>query len=120
MPRFIKTKNVNETAVKTKVKRGDQVLVITGKDKGRRGKVVSVDSKAMKCIIEGINEYKKHVKSQPGGQPGGIITVAMPVHLSNVMVIDKTTNKPTRVGRRHVGDRWLRYAKVSDQLIDSE
>ncbi len=120
MARFIKTKNVNETVVKTKVKKGDEVVVLTGKEKGRRGKVVSVDSKKMKCIVEGLNEYKKHVKSQPGGQPGGIITVAMPIHLSNLMVIDKTTGKPSRVGRRRVGDRWLRYAKVSDQLIDSE
>ncbi|MCB1186753.1 50S ribosomal protein L24 [bacterium] len=120
MPRFIRTKNVNEHAVKTKVKRGDEVVVLAGKEKGRRGKVVSVDSKTMKCIVEGLNEYKKHVKSQPGGQPGGIITIAMPIHLSNVMVIDKTTGKPTRVGRRWVNDRWLRYAKVSDQLIDSE
>jgi large subunit ribosomal protein L24 len=105
-----------------KVKKGDEVLVLTGKDKGRRGKVASVDPKADKVVLEGINEYKKHQK--PGGttrqQVGGIVTVAMPLHISNVMVIDKATNKPTRVGRREVRGKNLRYAKRSGQLIDSE
>jgi large subunit ribosomal protein L24 len=111
---------------KPKVKKGDEVLVICGKDRGRRGKVNSVDGKKQTCIIEKINEYKKHQKPQNsmGGRgrqmAGGIITVSMPVHLSNVMVVDKTTNKPTRVGRRQVGDKSLRYAKISGQLIDAE
>ena len=110
----------NHGNAKPKVKKGDEVLVIAGKDKGRRGKVVSVDAKAWKCIVESVNEYKKHQKPSQQNQAGGIITVAMPIHLSNVMVIDKTTNKPTRVGRKEVSGRHLRYAKVSDQLIDSE
>lgn len=105
---------------KAKVKKGDQVLVLAGKDKGRRGKVVSVDAKSGKCIVEGINEYKKHQKPSQKKPQGGIITVAMPLHISNVMVIDKSTNRPTRVGRRDVGGKSLRYAKASDQLIDSE
>jgi large subunit ribosomal protein L24 len=110
---------------KPKVKKGDEVLVICGKDRGRRGKVNSVDGKKQTCIIEKINEYKKHQKPQRAMNTrtpisGGIITVSMPVHLSNVMVVDKTTNKPTRVGRRQVGDKSLRYAKISGQLIDAE
>jgi large subunit ribosomal protein L24 len=111
-----------EEIKKPKVKKGDEVLVICGKDRGRRGKVNSVNGKKQTCIIEKINEYKKHQK--PKGttrqMAGGIITVSMPVHLSNVMVVDKTTNKPTRVGRRQVGDKALRYAKISGQLIDAE
>jgi large subunit ribosomal protein L24 len=105
---------------KPKVKKGDEVLVITGKDRGRRGKVISVDSKKYSCIIESINEYKKHEKPKGRGMQGGIITVAMPVHLSNVMVIDKSTNKPSRVGRKLVGDQMLRYAKRSGQLLDHQ
>jgi len=103
-----------------KVKKGDEVVVICGKDKGRRGKVVSVNSKEHTLIVEKINEYKKHQKPSQKNPQGGIISVAMPLHISNVMVVDKTTNKPTRVGRKEVGGKHLRYAKVSDQLIDSE
>ncbi|MBN2083040.1 50S ribosomal protein L24 [bacterium] len=105
---------------KAKVKRGDEVLVIAGKDKGRRGKVVSVDVKESTCIVEGINEYKKHQKPSQKKPQGGIITVAMPLNISNVMVVDKSTNRPTRVGRKEVKGKSLRYAKVSGQLIDSE
>lgn len=103
-----------------KIKKGDEILVITGKDKGRRGKVMSVNPKKHTCLVEKINEYKKHQKASQATPQGGIITIAMPIHMSNVMVIDKTTGKPTRVGRKQVGDKHLRYAKVSGQLIDSE
>ena len=97
---------------KLKVKKGDQVLVLAGKDKGRRGKVIEVRAKDNTCILEGLNEYKT--------PQGGIISVAMPIHVSNVMVIDKSSSKPTRVGRRLVTGKSLRYAKVSGELIDSE
>jgi large subunit ribosomal protein L24 len=115
-----------QRVLRPKVKKGDEVLVIAGKDRGRRGKVLDVDAKGGKVTVEKINEYKKHQK--PGAmnnvnrtpRAGGIITVTMPVHISNVMVIDKSTNKPTRVGRREVGDKSLRYAKASGQLIDAE
>lgn len=113
-------KKVEKEIQKPKVKKGDEVVVITGKDSGRRGKVVSVNAKNHTCIVEKINEYKKNQKPSQKNPQGGIITVAMPVHLSNVMVVDKTTNKPTRVGRKMVGNKSLRYAKVSGQLIDSE
>jgi large subunit ribosomal protein L24 len=103
-----------------KVKKGDQVLLLCGKDRGRRAKVVSVDAKMRTCILEGVNEFKKHQKPTQQNQQGGIITVAMPVHLSNVMVVDKATNKPTRVGRRDVKGKLLRYAKKSGELIDAE
>lgn len=114
-----------EEIKKPKVKKGDEVLVICGKDRGRRGKVNSVNAKKQTCIIEKINEFKKHQKpkntmNSRSQLAGGIITISMPVHLSNVMVVDKTTNKPTRVGRRQVGNKSLRYAKISGQLIDAE
>ena len=113
-------KKLQKAIPKPKVKKGDEVVVISGKDKGRRGKVVSIDAKQHTCIVEKINEYKKHQKPSKDNPQGGIITIAMPLHISNVMVIDKTTNKPTRVGRKKVGDKALRYAKISGQLIDSE
>jgi len=123
----MKKNGKEQTAVsKPKVKKGDEVLVICGKDRGRRGKVVSVDAKKQTCIVEKINEFKKHQKARAqkqqfgAGVQGGIITVAMPIHVSNVMVIDKTTSKPTRVGRKIVGTKSLRYAKISGQLIDPE
>lgn len=106
-------------AARPKVRKGDEVLVISGKDRGRRGKVMDVDAKAGKVTVERINEYKKHQKPTLK-LSGGIITIPMPIDVSNVMVIDRSTNKPTRVGRRLVGDKNLRYAKRSDQLIDSE
>ena len=115
-----RSKNKAKAIDKPKVKKGDEVLMITGKDKGRRGKVVSINAKTHTCIVENINEYKKHQKPSQKNPQGGIINIAMPVHISNVMVIDKTTNKPTRVGRKKVGDKTLRYAKLSGQLIDSE
>lgn len=112
-----------EAVQKPKVKKGDEVLVICGKDRGRRGKVMNVDAKKHTCTIEKINEYKKHQKprgTKMQNVKSGIITVSMPLHVSNVMVIDKTTNKPTRVGRKQVGNKTLRYAKISGQLIDPE
>ena len=111
-------KQPQQVISKPKVKKGDEIVVIS--DKGRRGKIVSVDGKKHTCIVEKINEYKKHQKPSKESPQGGIITVAMPLHISNIMVIDKTTNKPTRVGRKKVGDKALRYAKISGQLIDSE
>jgi large subunit ribosomal protein L24 len=95
-------------------------MVICGKDRGRRGRVVSVDAKKWTCVVEKINEYKKHYKARKQGETSAIITVAMPLHLSNVMVIDKSSNRPTRVGRKEVGEQHLRYAKRSGQLIDAQ
>ena len=114
-----------EPIKKPNVKKGDEVVVICGKDSGKRGKVMNVDAKQQTCTVEKINEYKKHQKpvqtsNVKKNKQGGIITIAMPLHLSNVMVIDKSTRKPTRVGRKLVGEKFLRYAKISGQLIDSE
>lgn len=118
--------NDEQRVLRPKVKKGDEVLVIAGKDRGRRGKVLDVDAKGGKVTVEKINEFKKHQK--PGAmnninrtpRAGGIITVTMPVHISNVMVIDRSSNKPTRVGRKAVGEKNLRYGKGSGQLIDAE
>lgn len=122
MPKRITTKPPapGQQDGKPKIKKGDEVLVITGKDKGRRGKVVSVDAKEYSAIVENINEYKKHQRQTQRNLKADIITIAMPIHLSNLMVVDKSTNKPTRVGRKQVGEKSLRYAKRSGQLLDSQ
>ncbi len=85
-----------------KVKKGDTVLVIAGKDKGQRGKVLTAIPREDKVIVEGVNRVKKHTRirtTQRGSKTGGIVTQEAPIHISNVMVIDSDGN-PTRVGSR--------------------
>lgn len=103
-----------------KIKKGDEVLVIAGKDKGKKGQVLSVVDDGNKLIVEGINMAKKHVKGNPNAnQPGGIIPKAMPIHRSNVMVYDAAAKKGSRVGIRVLKDgQRVRYFKGSDQLVD--
>ncbi len=116
-----KKKQLKEKPKKFKVKKGDEVMVIAGKDRGRRGKVLKVLPKEEKVIVENINMVKKHQRANPQkNQPASIVEKAMPIHISNVMVIDKTTGQPTRVGRKLVGGKLLRYAKRSGELIDTE
>ncbi len=88
-----------------KIKKGDTVQVISGsaEDKGKQGKVISVNRETGRVLVEGINRIKKHTKvgtSGRGAQTGGIVTTEAPVHISNVMLVDPETKKPTRVGTR--------------------
>jgi large subunit ribosomal protein L24 len=86
-----------------KVKKGDMVLVIAGKDKGARGRVLTAVPRAEKVIVEGVNRVKKHTRirtTQRGAKTGGIVTQEAAIHVSNVMVID-SDGKPTRVGFRY-------------------
>jgi large subunit ribosomal protein L24 len=85
-----------------KVKKGDEVVVIAGKDRGVKGKVLEVDPARNKVVVEGVNRVKKHTRirtTQRGSKTGGIVTQEAAIHVSNVMVID-SDNKPTRVGAR--------------------
>jgi large subunit ribosomal protein L24 len=85
-----------------KVKKGDTVLVIAGRDKGTRGKVLAAMPREDKVLVEGVNRVKKHTRirtTQRGSKTGGIVTQEAPIHISNVMVIDSDGN-PTRVGSR--------------------
>jgi len=85
-----------------KVKKGDTVLVIAGKDKGARGKVIQAYPDANRVLVEGVNRIKKHTKvstTQRGAKSGGIVTQEAPIHISNVQVVDGD-NKPTRIGKR--------------------
>lgn len=103
-----------------KIRKGDEVLVIAGKDKGKRGVVLSLVAGGEKVIVEGINLAKKHVKANPNaGEKGGIVSKAMPLHRSNVMLYDTSKNKRSRVGIRQLKDgQRVRYFKASDQVVD--
>jgi large subunit ribosomal protein L24 len=103
-----------------KIKKGDDVIVITGKDKGKRGTVLSVIDDGQKLLVEGINVAKKHVKANPNaGERGGIVPKTMPISRSNVMIYDQTTQKGSRVGIRVLKDgQRARFLKASDQLVD--
>ncbi|EIA7305493.1 50S ribosomal protein L24 [Listeria monocytogenes] len=100
------------------VKKGDKVKVITGKDKGKSGKVLAALPKKDRVLIEGINMVKKHTKPSNINPQGGILNVEAPIHVSNVMLIDPKTGEPTRVGYEVKGDKKVRVAKKSGEVID--
>ncbi len=102
-----------------KIKKGDEVIIIAGKDKGRRGTVLRVDEND-RILVENANIAKKHVKANPNaGVAGGIIDQEMPMHISNVMMYNPQTEKGDRVGIKTLDDnRKVRYFKSNDEVID--
>lgn len=107
-------------AVKLKIKTGDEVIFIAGKDKGRRGKVLSVDKKAQRVLVEGLNLMKKHVRPNPQqGQQGGIVEKEASVHISNVAIFNPLTQKADRVGYKILEDgSKIRVFKSDNERID--
>ena len=99
-----------------KIKKGDTVKVIAGKDNGKEGKVVSVDPKNDKVVVEGVNVVKKHTKPSMANQNGGIITKEAPIDASNVMYVHK--GKTTRIGFNMENDKKVRFAKSTGDVID--
>ena len=99
-----------------KIKKGDTVKVIAGKDNGKEGKVVSVDPKNGKVVVEGVNVVKKHTKPSMANQNGGIITKEAPIDASNVMYVHK--EKTTRIGFKMENDKKVRFAKSTGDVID--
>ena len=99
-----------------KIKKGDTVKVIAGKDKDKEGKVMSVDAKNGKVIVEGVNMIKKHTKPSAANQNGGIITKEAPIDASNVMYVHK--GKATRIGFKLDGDKKVRFARSTGEIID--
>ena len=99
-----------------KIKKGDTVKVIAGKDKDKEGKVIAVDPKNNKVTVEGINVVKKHEKPSVANQNGGIIQKEAPIDVSNVMYVHK--GKATRVGFKMDGDKKVRFAKTTGDVID--
>ena len=101
-----------------KIKKGDKVVVLAGRDKGRSGEVVQVMPKDAKALVRGVNMVKRHQR-QTGNQDGGIISKEAPIQLSNLAYADPKDGKPTRVGFKILEDgRKVRFAKRSGDLID--
>ena len=106
-------------AKKFKIKRDDEVVVRTGKDKGKTGSVIKVLRDADRVIVEGVNMVKRHTRPSQN-QPGGIIEKEAPIHISNVAIADPKDGAPTRVGYRFLEDgRKVRFAKRSGEVIDA-
>jgi large subunit ribosomal protein L24 len=103
-----------------KVRRGDLVTVIAGKDKGKSGKVLSVYPKDAKVLVERVNIVKRHTKPNQKNQTGGIVEKEAPVAIAKVMVLDPGSNKPSRLGRKALADGSLvRFVKKSGQTIEA-
>jgi large subunit ribosomal protein L24 len=99
-----------------KIKKGDTVKVIAGRDSNAEGKVISVDVKKNRVIVEGVNMVTKHAKPSQANPNGGIIQKEAPIDISNVMLVYK--GKPTRVGFKMDGDKKVRFAKATGEVID--
>jgi len=106
--------------VKLHVRKNDRVVVIAGKDKGKKGRIIEVQPRKRKVIVEGVNVVKRHNKpNSRRGVQGGILERESPIDVSNVMVIDPQTNEPTRIGRQILGDgTHARVAKRSGAVIE--
>jgi large subunit ribosomal protein L24 len=103
---------------KLHIKKGDTVQVLTGNSKGRKGKVLEVIRAKDRAIVEGVNIVKKHTKPNAKYPQGGIIDQEAPIHISNLMLVDPKTDKPTRTGRRLNDEgKLVRYSKKSGEEI---
>ena len=99
-----------------KIKKGDTVRVIAGKDRDAEGKVVSIDAKNHRVVVEGVNMITKHAKPSQANPNGGIVKMEAPIDISNVMLVFK--GKTTRVGFKMEGDKKVRFAKATGEVID--
>lgn len=103
---------------KLHVKKGDTVMVITGESKGQKGRVLEVNREKNRALVEGVNLVSKHTKPNAKSPQGGIVKKEAPIHISNLMLVDPTTGKPTRIGRRlNDKDKLVRYSKKSGEEI---
>ncbi|BAU58923.2 50S ribosomal protein L24 [Halorhodospira halochloris] len=103
-----------------KIRKGDEVVVIAGKDRGRRGRVSRVFPDQDKVVVDNVNMVKRHRRGNPmQGSSGGIIEQEAPIHISNVAIYNPETDKPDRVGIRWDDDRKVRYFKSNQQLVDA-
>jgi large subunit ribosomal protein L24 len=108
-----------------RIRRDDEVIVISGKDRGKRGKVLRVEPKRERVFVEGLNIVKRHqrpTQTAAGQQAGGVIEREGPIHVSNVMLVDPKDGKPTRIGFKFIGEgedrKKVRVAKRSGAEID--
>ncbi|MBD3879957.1 MAG: 50S ribosomal protein L24 [Selenomonadaceae bacterium] len=104
--------------IKLHVKKGDTVVVLSGKDKGKQGKVISAMPKAGKVVVEGVNKVKRHSKPSLKVPQGGIITKEMPLHACKVQLVCPACNKPTRIGHKDVNGKNSRVCKKCGEVIE--
>jgi large subunit ribosomal protein L24 len=103
---------------KLHVKSGDNVMVISGKDKGKNGRVLAAYPKTGRILVEGVNMVKKHTRPNAANPQGGIVTQEGAIHSSNVMIVDPKTGEPTRIGHKIVDGKKVRIAKKSGEILD--
>ena len=102
-----------------RLKKGDEIIVVTGKDKGKRGSISSILANG-KVIVDGINLVKKHTKANPmSGSQGGIVSKEMPIDASNVALLNPETNKADKVGIKVEGDTKVRFFKSTGKAVDA-
>ena len=104
--------------VKLNVKKGDTVVVLSGKDKGKQGKVIQAMPKKGKVVVEGINKVKRHTKPNLKAPQGGILTKEMPLHACKVMLVCPACSKATRVAHKEVNGKSVRACKKCGEVID--
>ena len=102
--------------IKIKLKKGDEVVVLAGKDKGKKGKIIKILPKKNKAIVSDINKSKKNQKPD-NNQPGGIIDKEMPIHISNLSFFDSASNKGARIGYKVIKEKKVRINKLSGKEI---
>ena len=103
---------------KLHIKKGDNVIVISGESKGQKGRVLEINREKNKAIVEGVNMVSKHTKPNAKAPQGGIIKKEALIHVSNLMLVDPTTGKPTRIGRKlNDNNKLVRYSKKSGEEI---
>jgi len=104
--------------IKMKIRKGDYVQVVSGKDRGKKGDVLQVRRSVGRVLVQGVNMVKRHTRQTPG-EPGGIIEKEAAIHISNVALLDPDDGKPTRVGYKTLDDgRKVRFARRSGEIID--
>ncbi len=104
---------------KLKIKKGDKVVVISGRDKGKSGEVLRVLVEENRALVQGVNMVKRHTRPRPG-EPGGIVEKEAAIHVSNIAHVDPKSQKPTRVGFKILEDgRKVRFAKRSGEVLDA-
>lgn len=103
---------------KLHIKKGDTVIVITGESKGQKGRVLEVDREKSRALVEGVNLVSKHTKPNAKSPQGGIVKKEAPVHVSNLLLVDPSSGKATRIGRKlNEKNKLVRYSKKSGEEI---
>ena len=104
---------------KMHVKKGDTVVVLSGKDKGKQGKIISAMPKKSQVVVEDVNKVKRHTKPSVKAPQGGILDKEMPLHACKVMLVCPSCNKPTKIGHKTVDGKNVRICKKCGEIVDS-